>query len=61
MMHKLNLDSNRVLPRIKKLALYSYIDNVENFWNNRALGLSCCYFLLLVFTCNFAFSCISNI
>jgi len=45
LLHKLNLFSNSALPRLKKLALYSYIDNVETFWNNRALGS----FLLLFF------------
>jgi len=45
MMHKLGLKSNRVMPKIKKLELYSYIDNIETFWNNKALGS----FLLLFF------------
>lgn len=45
LMHKLNLDSNVALPKMKKLELYSYINGVESFWNNRALGS----FLLLFF------------
>jgi len=45
MMHKLNLASNRVLPKMKKLELYSYSTNVETCWNNKALGS----FLLLYF------------